>query len=235
LPKQEAAGPGEYHGTAAGRVQENMLTGFHPVHWIPHSKSKMVALEFLFDSQRKSGITSDTHMRTFFRVRTSLSAMKDVGGLFFLLAAWLWLAPQSAMASLPHHGGREAHKEIEALEMQWRQAQLNNDVSVMDRLLAEDYIGISANGTIETKAEALALRRAGTLHITSLDLNDMKVRIYGDTAVVTSRADLTGTNGSRDISGKYRYTRVYNRRLGQWKIVSFEASRMHDAGEREKH
>jgi ketosteroid isomerase-like protein len=160
--------------------------------------------------------------------------MKSVGFLLFLIGV---LGPgtiQPAFAVLPHHG-HELHKEIEALEMQWREAQLSNDVNAMDRLLAEDYIGISANGTIETKAEALALRRAGMLHITTLDLNDLKVRVYGDTAVVTSRADLTGTNGSSDISGQYRYTRVYNRRFGQWKIVSFEASRMHEVGEREKH
>lgn len=155
--------------------------------------------------------------------------------LFFLCILGGGIASQPAYAALPHHPNHELHKEIEALEMQWRQAQLNNDVSVMDRLLADDYIGISSSGTIETKTEALALRRAGTLHITTLDLNDVKVRIYGDTAVVTSRADLQGTNGSRDISGEYRYTRVYNRRLGQWKIVSFEASRIHDLGEREKH
>jgi ketosteroid isomerase-like protein len=195
----------------------------------------MACLGFPFDSRRKTGLTSDTHMRRHFRVRTPLSAMKGVGFLLLFLGLWEMGAVQPAFASVPHRSGRELHKVIEALEMQWRQAQLTNDVAVMDRLLADDYIGISANGTIETKAEALALRRAGTLHITSLDLNDLKVRIYGDTAVVTSRADLEGTNGSSDISGKYRYTRVYNRRFGQWKIVSFEASRMHDVGEREKH
>ena len=46
--------------------------------------------------------------------------------------------------------------------------------------------------------------------------------------MVTSQAQLEGTNGTSDIGGQYRYTRVYNRRMGQWKIVSFEASRMHD-------
>jgi ketosteroid isomerase-like protein len=72
------------------------------------------------------------------------------------------------------------------------------------------------------------LRKAGTMRISELNLSDLKVRVYGDTAVVTSRASIAGTNGQSDISGNYRYTRVYNRRLGQWKIVSFEASRMHD-------
>ena len=170
-----------------------------------------------------------------FRVRSPFLAQPGVCLLMFCFLLWMFAQPAFAVPALPHHPSHELHKEIEALEMQWREAQLSNDVAVMDRLLADDYIGISANGIIETKNEALALRRAGTLHITVLDLNDLKVRIFGDTAVVTSRADLQGTNGASDISGKYRYTRVYNRRFGQWKIVSFEASRIHDANEREKH
>ena len=76
--------------------------------------------------------------------------------------------------------------------------------------------------------DQVASVEAGTLRLTQLDLNDVKVRLYGDIAVVTSRVDLHGKNGERDISGRYRYTRVYNRRFGQWKIVSFEASRMND-------
>lgn len=172
-------------------------------------------------------------MSRHYRVRNRYSAPPGV--CLLLLCFALWTLAQPAFAALPHHPKHEVHKEIEGLEMQWRQAQLDNDVALMDRLLADDYIGISASGIIETKAEALALRRAGTLHITQLDLNDLKVRIYNDTAVVTSRADVAGTNGASDISGKYRYTRVYNKRFGQWKIVSFEASRIHDASEREKH
>jgi ketosteroid isomerase-like protein len=206
----------------------------HPVQGTRHSVLNIACLVFLFDSWFGSGLTSDTHMRSSDPVRTPFSARNGV--CLLLLSFGLfgpgWLA-EPAFA-LPHHANHELHKEIEALEMQWRQAQLSNDVGAMDRLLADDYIGISASGTIETKAEALALRRAGTLHITTLDLNDLKVRVYGDTAVVTSRADLEGTNGTSNISGKYRYTRVYNRRFGQWKIVSFEASHMNDAGDHDK-
>lgn len=151
-----------------------------------------------------------------------------------LAAALLILAWQAGWA-LPRHETKALHKEIETLEQEWQQATLTNNVSEMDHLLADDYVGITSNGTIETKAQALAQRRAGTVRITKLDLSDVHVRAYGDTAVVTSVADLVGTNGDSDISGKYRYTRVYARRLGQWKIVSFEASRIHDQDARAKH
>jgi len=133
---------------------------------------------------------------------------------------------------LPKRESRAVHKQIENLEMEWRQAQVDNNVAVIDHLLADDYVGISANGTIETKSQTIAQRKAGTIRIKALDLDDLKVRLYGDTAVVTSTAELQGVNGQSDISGKYRYTRVYNRRLGQWKIVSFEASRIPDVDAR---
>ena len=152
-----------------------------------------------------------------------------------LFAVALCLVFANPAWAMPRHESHAIHKQIEALEMQWRNAEIDNNVSQMDHLLADDYIGISANGTVETKAQALAQRRAGTVRIQSLNLSDLKVRVFGDTAVVTSQAQLTGVNGQSDISGDYRYTRVYNKRLGQWKIVSFEASRMHDVDARSKH
>jgi ketosteroid isomerase-like protein len=144
------------------------------------------------------------------------------------VAVLIVLVSCQALWAVPHHEKSEIHKEIESLEQQWQQAQVTNNVGEMGRLLADDYVGITSNGTVEDKKQALAQRSAGTIRITKLDMTDTHVRVYGDTAVVTSQAQLEGTNGTSDISGQYRYTRVYNRRLGQWKIVSFEASRMHD-------
>ena len=87
---------------------------------------------------------------------------------------------------------REDHlrREIESLETQWRKALLDSDIPPMGRLLADDYLGINANGTLETKADALAARRTGQIRISAFDLENVKVHVYGDTAVVTSRVDL---------------------------------------------
>ncbi|MFP5230508.1 MAG: nuclear transport factor 2 family protein [Acidobacteriota bacterium] len=148
------------------------------------------------------------------------------------VAALIVLASCHGAWALPHREKGEIHKEIEALEQQWRQATVTNNIGQMNKLLADDYVGITSNGTVENKQQALAQHSAGTIRISRLELTDTRVRVYGDTAVVTSLAQLEGTNGTSDISGQYRYTRVYNRRLGQWKIVSFEASRMPDADAR---
>lgn len=150
--------------------------------------------------------------------------------LLMLAACWM---PSNPAWALPHRD-HSVRKQIEELEMRWRDAELSNNVSEMGKLLADDYLGISANGTVETKSETLDARRAGTIRIQSLNITDLKVRVYGNTAVVTSKAALVGENGQSDISGDYRYTRVYAKRLGRWRIVSFEASRMHDVDARRK-
>lgn len=168
-------------------------------------------------------------------LRRRFSVAAGLAALYGLLCLFNAFPARAAGLPVPKRETRAVHKQIEALEMQWRQAQVDNNISVISSLLADDYVGISANGTIEDKSQAIAQRKAGTIRITQLDLDDLKVRLYGDTAVVTSKADLQGVNGQSDISGKYRYTRVYNRRLGEWKIVSFEASRIHDADARPGH
>jgi ketosteroid isomerase-like protein len=154
---------------------------------------------------------------------------QTVSKLALVLVFCCW-AGLPAHAFFRHHDN--LHKEIETLELQWRGAQLNNNAAVIDRLLADDYLGISALGMLETKSDVLALTRGGTRKITELDISDVKIRIYGDTAVVTSKVDLVGKSEGRDISGRYRYTRVYTNRGGQWKIVSFESSRMPGSDDR---
>jgi ketosteroid isomerase-like protein len=168
-------------------------------------------------------------MRGKIKRRSQFSAAIRVA-MVLVLSCW-YVFP--AYAGFPHKDG--THKEIEALESEWRGALLSGNIAAMDHLLADDYLGINAYGTLETKADVLTTHRSGRIKITQMDLSDIKIRIYGDTAVVTSKVELAGKNGDRDVSGRYRYTRVYNYRLGQWKIVSFEASRIPTNSHEEKH
>lgn len=149
-----------------------------------------------------------------------------------LVAGFLWLLPTAHGSGFPMHREDRLHREIEGLEARWRAALLQNDVATMGGLLADDYLGINPNGTLETKADALASHRLGQVKISSIDTESVKVHVYGETAVVTSRVDLRGQNADRDISGLYHYTRVYSHRGNDWKIVSFEASRIPSRHER---
>jgi ketosteroid isomerase-like protein len=135
--------------------------------------------------------------------------------------------PQSA--GMPRSQRHESRHEIDQLEQAWKDAVVERNVSAMESLLADDYLAITPNGTLQSRDQTIAALRSGALQIKSLDFSDRKVRFYGQTALVTSRAELTGTNAGAYYSGSYRYTRVYVRNAqGKWKIVSFEASRIRD-------
>jgi ketosteroid isomerase-like protein len=129
----------------------------------------------------------------------------------------------------------EVRHEIFDLEDAWRNAVLKSDINAMNALLADDYMAITASGMLQTKQESLANMRAHHVHFTTLLLSDRKVRFYGKTALVTSKAEVQGTTPEGDISGDFRYTRVYVRdNQGRWKIVSFESSKIRAPGEHKK-
>jgi len=77
---------------------------------------------------------------------------------------------------------------------------------------------------VTTKQEAISVRRSGQLRYEAMNVTDMVVRIYGDTAIVTARADVKGHQLGEDFSGPYRYTRVWVRRNGRWQTVSYQAT-----------
>lgn len=151
-------------------------------------------------------------------------------------AALALLAGQSGRPhgeSVPRGQRHEYRHEIEQLEDAWRDAVLKSNSVALGALLAEDYTGITAKGAIQTKDQAVGSLRTGAFQLSSLNIFDRKIRVYGMTAVVTSSADLTGGKNDPSATGKYRYTRVYVRNpQGQWKIVSFEASRIQESNDR---
>lgn len=126
-----------------------------------------------------------------------------------------------------HERKHDARKQVEALEEQWREARLSGDVATMDKMLSDDYIGISMTGQVSTKIQQLNRVRERRVVLTRIDLGDMQIKLVGAIAIVTSRADIAGTNDGISIQGTYRYTRVYQRQPnGVWKITSFEATRV---------
>ncbi len=133
----------------------------------------------------------------------------------------------SPVFAMHSHAKHDVKQQVEALEEQWRTAQLAGDVATMDKMLSDDYIGISMTGQVNTKAQQLERVREHKLMLTQLELGDRKVKLIGSIAIVTSRAEVEGTNDGAVVKGTFRYTRVYQHLPnGLWKITSFEATRV---------
>jgi ketosteroid isomerase-like protein len=147
--------------------------------------------------------------------------------LLLLLAVAMFAAPAACWGFGQHHGDpkRVERGQIEALENQWRSAQLADDVPAMDKLLSEDFLGITANGELNTKAQFLDRMRNRVLVISTMQVADQKIKLVGDVAIVTSLVQVTGSSEGLPIAGNFRYTRVYQRLPGRmWKTTNFEVT-----------
>jgi ketosteroid isomerase-like protein len=106
------------------------------------------------------------------------------------------------------------------LERDAAQAALRRDVSFSEKMEAPDFLFIDPAGMVHTREEDLALARSRDLKFESMNIDDMKVRVYGDTAVVTGQSTVKGKYKDQDISGKYRWTDVFVKRKGEWQLVN---------------
>ena len=118
----------------------------------------------------------------------------------------------------------EVIREIMDLERQAKDAAIHRDAAFSERTLADDYEAISPLGQVISKADTVAARKTAQLRYDSIDVTEMVVRLYGNTAVVTARADVKGKELGEEFSGPYRFTRVWVRRNGHWLTVSYQAT-----------
>ena len=86
-------------------------------------------------------------------------------------------------------------------------------------ILADDATVTGPDGMVQTKAQLLADIKSGTLSIQSTDISDLKVRVFGQSAVTYMTTD-KGQYKDRDISRRYRWTDVFVQRGGKWQVVA---------------
>ena len=112
------------------------------------------------------------------------------------------------------------------IEHDWSEADTHKDAAALNRILADDWMGIDFEGTLLTKPQALAGIDSGSGSLESTVLGDMKVRIYGTTAIVTVTDTEKSEYHGKDSSGKYLWTDVFVLRDGRWQAVSSQSTRV---------
>jgi ketosteroid isomerase-like protein len=122
--------------------------------------------------------------------------------------------------------GQTAEQELLKLEQEWTNADLKDDWATMDRILADDYVLTDRDGEVSTKAQCLAYMKSGEDKYLTLVMDDMKVRVYGDAAVVTLRATIKETYKGEEISDVVRITNTWIKKAGRWQCVATHGSRI---------
>jgi uncharacterized protein (TIGR02246 family) len=121
-------------------------------------------------------------------------------------------------------GSRAQHTSVEQiirkLDDERIQAQIHADAAALDRLYANDFTGVGPSGTVRTKPQVIADFTSGTLKYQSITTDAVQVRVYGNTAVETGRSTMKGEDKGRTVPQDTRFTRVWVRQQGRWRLVA---------------
>ena len=115
-------------------------------------------------------------------------------------------------------------KELMRLESVWNEAHEKGDASVLEKLWADDLEVTVPRMPVMSKSEVLGFARSGRMKFQRYQTSDLKVRVYGDAAVVSGRLQRTRTMGDKTVNDDWRFTKLYVRRDGGWQVVAFHAS-----------
>jgi ketosteroid isomerase-like protein len=114
--------------------------------------------------------------------------------------------------------------ELERLETVWNEAHEHGDATALEKLWADDMEVAVPKMHVMTKADALKFARSGRMKFLSYRTSDIRVRVYGNAAVVTGRLQRRRSMNGQEISDDWGFTKTYVREAGQWRVVSFHSS-----------
>ena len=109
---------------------------------------------------------------------------------------------------------------IRQLDSERIQAQIGADAVALDRIYADDFIGVGPSGTVRTKPQVLSDFTSGTLKFQSITTDDVQVRIYENTAVETGLSTMIGQDKGKTVPRDTRFTRVWVKQHGRWRLVA---------------
>src|SRR5881398_4112661 len=109
---------------------------------------------------------------------------------------------------------------IRQLDRERIQAQIGADAVALDRIYANDFIGVGPSGTVRTKAQVISDFTSGALKFQSITTDEVQVRVYENTAVETGRSTMIGQDKGQIVPRDTRFTRVWVKQQGRWRLVA---------------
>jgi hypothetical protein len=114
---------------------------------------------------------------------------------------------------------KETERYIIDSERQWAESVATGDTSAIERILADDFIGVDPKGHLYTKQKMIVETRNAPKYFVSNRLNDVKVRFYRRMAIAQGSETWEKHSGER---GRFVWTDTWLRRNGRWQIVAAE-------------
>ena len=148
--------------------------------------------------------------------------MKRTGGKIVLWAVLFFALPGSRAVMLAQDN-KKAEQEVIDTENERYQAFMKGDADALARILANEFTFTNVRGETHTKAELVDDLRSGRLKYNAMNHTDIRVRVYGDAAVLTGRSASTYVEGGQaGGSTPRKFLNVYIKKNGKWRLVARE-------------
>jgi len=118
---------------------------------------------------------------------------------------------------------------LTALERTWAHAVMTHDAAPLEGLLAEDFTQTTETGQVRGREETIAHVASSAAIFSSGGLEDIRVRLYGDAAVVTGRFRGEGRSGDEAFTVDVGWTDTFVRRDGRWWCVASQSTTIQDS------
>jgi ketosteroid isomerase-like protein len=141
-----------------------------------------------------------------------------------LALALLVLSPAPLTAQTKLTPDPATQDELQRLETTWNKAHLAGDAVTLDALWADELVVTVPKMPVFNKAQSLAIWRSGKMKFKKYETSDLAIRTFGETAIVTGALVRERTFTGKEIHEDWRFTKVYVRRDGKWRVVAWHGS-----------
>ena len=113
----------------------------------------------------------------------------------------------------------QTEQEVAQLADTWATAELQRDTAFLEKLLADDFVGVGPLGFLLTRQEWLARHQTGDLKYTAHTLDEARVRVHNEAAIVIGRLTQEATYRGNPVNAQLRTTLVFIHQHGQWQLA----------------
>jgi ketosteroid isomerase-like protein len=129
-----------------------------------------------------------------------------------------------ALLGSPQASKETVEQQLIRLKHEMGQAYVSRDIGALERLYADDYTVTDSEGTTTNKTQEIDRLRSGKSTYEATSYEDVKVRVYGDTAIVAGRGTVKGRNATGPFHTEYHSTNVFVKQNGVWRAVAAHIS-----------
>lgn len=116
----------------------------------------------------------------------------------------------------------EIEQHLRHLNEAWVMAMTRGDGATLDRIMADDFV-FSYPLEGDDKEQFIADCTSGDLKVENIQRDQVSVRVFGATAIVTARDTTKWIYHGRELAGQYKVINVYSRRDGEWRLCALQA------------